>query len=285
MSSVIALPKYGKLPELLQQYPAWVLWKYQEQGRTKPGKVPVNPVTFRNCDAFEKMYQLSLRTALDLAAPRGLGVGVVLTGDPIQTSNGNQHLIGLDFDNCEDKSSELEALWKRLGKPYVEVSPSGHGLRMFSLCRKLLPGGNSGGGRELYSAKRFLTVTGNPGRGTITDQTDPLVALHDEWFPRKTVPPINLVDRSFPENETNKKRLLTALKKISADCPYHMYRDICWAIFSTGWYCAYDIARDWSMTAPQRFEERTLDTLYRNFDAKRARRHTVGTIFHYSRNS
>jgi len=285
MSTVLPLPDYQKLPKLLQQYPAWTLWRYEDQGRAKPAKVPLSPKTFRKCNPFVKPNQLSLPAALELASPHGLGVGVVLTGEPIEIDDKKQHLIGLDFDNCENKMNDLKALWKWLNKPYMEVSPSGNGLRMFALCLELLPGGNCGEGRELYSAGRFLTVTGNPGLGTITDQTERLAALHDKWFPKKTTPFINIADHSFPENEINKHRLLEALAKISADCPYEKYRDICWAIFSTGWFWAYEIARDWSLSAPHRFEEKTLDILYRTFDANRARRPSVGTIFYYAKNS
>jgi primase-polymerase (primpol)-like protein len=271
MSTVLPLPDYQKLPKLLQQYPAWTLWRYQDKGRAKQAKVPLSPKTFRNCNPFVKPNQLSLQAALDLASPRGLGVGVVLTGEPIEIDGKKQHLIGLDFDNCENKMNDLKALWRWLDKPYMEVSPSGNGLRMFALCLELLPGGNSGEGRELYSAGRFLTVTGDPGLGTITDQTDKLAALHDKWFPKKTASVINVADHSFPE--------------ISADCPYEQYRNICWGIFSTGWDCAYDIAKDWSMTAPHRYEEKTLDLLYRTFDFNRARRPSVGTIFYCAKHS
>lgn len=58
-----------------------------------------------------------------------------------------------------------------------------------------------------------------------------------------------------PETPDNVARVQSALTKISADCERNEWRNVMFAIMSTGWDCAIQLARDWSMTAPQRFSE------------------------------
>lgn len=58
-----------------------------------------------------------------------------------------------------------------------------------------------------------------------------------------------------PETPENVERVQSALSKISADCGRDEWRNVMFAIMSTGWDCAIQLARDWSMTAPHRFDE------------------------------
>ena len=87
-----------------------------------------------------------------------LGVGFVLSGDGI---------VGVDLDKCVHAGKPEPAalaLLDRIGCEYIELSPSGTGLRGFGYGdnikgrRGLLDGVNV----ELYTSKRYLTVTGRP---------------------------------------------------------------------------------------------------------------------------
>jgi primase-polymerase (primpol)-like protein len=88
------------------------------------------------------------------------GIGVVLDGEPL-TEDGLV-LAAIDLDHVND-SSEVSAraasIVEEFGS-YTETSPSGNGLRIFCLARPLRSGIN-GGGVEVYTNKRFLTVTGH----------------------------------------------------------------------------------------------------------------------------
>ena len=50
-------------------------------------------------------------------------------------------------------------------------------------------------------------------------------------------------------------RVQLALTYISADCDYETYRNVVWALMSTGWANAIDLARDWCMTCMGRYRE------------------------------
>ena len=90
-----------------------------------------------------------------------------------------------------------------------------------------------------------------------------------------------LVHSPTPETPREIARLINMLEYISADCSYDAYRDLVWAILSTGWNCAHKVAFDWSMTAPDRFEETTFYELSRSHDASKTP--TLGTIYHLAR--
>ncbi len=74
-----------------------------------------------------------------------------------------------------------------------------------------------------------------------------------------------------------------ALNYISADCPYESWRNICWAILSTGWACAEDIALHWSKTAENRFDEEAFWLLVQSFLPNHPSAITIGTVFHFAR--
>ena len=89
--------------------------------------------------------------------------------------------------------------------------------------------------------------------------------------------------RTNYETPRNIALLREQLCFISADCGYELYRCIIWAVLSSGWECAEDIARWWSQTAPHRFDEKTLDNLIRYFDSNRADCPSFGSIVYAAR--
>jgi putative DNA primase/helicase len=89
--------------------------------------------------------------------------------------------------------------------------------------------------------------------------------------------------QSIPETKRQVATLNHLLSFINADCGYETYRNIVWAIASTGWSCSYQIALNWSLTAEHRFDEHTLDALFYSYDPDRDDRITIGTIYHYAK--
>lgn len=86
-----------------------------------------------------------------------LGVGIVLNGDG---------LVGVDLDHCvvdgKPDSSAIQIM-EEIGCKYVEISPSGTGLRGigYSSCNVSRKGVYMGINTELYWNKRYLTITGH----------------------------------------------------------------------------------------------------------------------------
>ncbi len=280
------------IPDILKDVDRWVMWR---AGTAKPNgkfdKVPVNKQG-RKVNGLAADNWLTFKDAHDgYCAEKCDGIGYVLDGSPVICGDEQLFPIALDFDNCEAAAEEYRKLWLKLGKPYVEVSPSGKGLRMFALSREPLKGGNDGEGHEMYCDRRFVTVTGNNGKGKICEATSHLQALHDVWFPKKTIQPKQhasdlslgrkLAHPDTPESVEAIARVQDMLGHIPASCDREKWRSLVWAVMSTGWTCAVDIARNWSMTAPEKYEETAFNTLVRDYDPKEGI--TFGTLHHHAK--
>ena len=157
------IPEAAQLQPVLTELPRWLIWRYE----WKDGdwaKMPESPVTGERKgwpDAtvtFDEARAGALKREAD-----GLGF------NPIAADG----FVFLDFDDCiVDGTLDPEvALWLRHFPGYVEVTPSGTGLRVVvrgRLARNVtnhpLPGSRVGSSVELYSGKsnHFVTITGNP---------------------------------------------------------------------------------------------------------------------------
>jgi len=60
-------------------------------------------------------------------------------------------------------------------------------------------------------------------------------------------------------------KLQKMLNHISSDCDYKQYRDMIWSIESLNWQCGYELAYNWSITAPHRFNKQVLDRLIEDY--------------------
>lgn len=139
----------------------------------------------------------NLDAAIVRAHERGhAGPGVVL---PAQIDG--QHLVALDWDGVDfddvGRMGEIIQDWEALGRPYMEVSPSGKGLRAFVLSqasRKDISRSRPGGGKdELFCASRgrWMTITGNVYKpGGLPDATDAVAELCLRWSAGKTKPAV-----------------------------------------------------------------------------------------------
>ena len=64
---------------------------------------------------------------------------------------------------------------------------------------------------------------------------------------------------------TEVAKLEKMLNHISSDCDYKQYRDMIWSIESLNWQCGYELAYNWSITAPHRFNKQVLDRLIEDY--------------------
>jgi hypothetical protein len=58
---------------------------------------------------------------------------------------------------------------------------------------------------------------------------------------------------------------------------------VIWAIMSTGWRCAEQVALDWSLTAHERFEQTTFEALVNTYDPDRPDCISYGTLVFLAR--
>jgi len=74
-----------------------------------------------------------------------------------------------------------------------------------------------------------------------------------------------------------------ALSFIDADCGYETWRNVVWSVMSTKWACAEELAKAWSMTAPQAYDEAAFCRLVGSYLEDRATPLTLGTAYHHAR--
>jgi putative DNA primase/helicase len=145
-------PQWDNIPDTLIVRSRWLDWNFELRDG-KPTKVPFernglrarwrNPVTWSPFEFCQIAYDTQ---GFD-------GVGFVLNDDGV---------VGVDFDKCYYGgiiTIPKIADYIRALDTYTEISPRGAGLRLF-LFGKLPPDHRKIGDIEVYSDKRFVSVTG-----------------------------------------------------------------------------------------------------------------------------
>jgi putative DNA primase/helicase len=139
------------IPQELKARPQWVVWKAVG---AKPDKVPYSPRTGRRASSTDILTWSTFQEALE-AYENGdyAGLGFVFSSaDPY---------TGIDLDDCVDEDGEI-ALWAleivRYFDSYTELSATGTGLHV--IVRGEIPNRRKDE-VEVYSSKRFFTVTGH----------------------------------------------------------------------------------------------------------------------------
>jgi hypothetical protein len=94
---------------------------------------------------------------------------------------------------------------------------------------------------------------------------------------------LNLLHNKRQESPRELAFLQYLLSYISADCPYEIWRNVVWAILSTGWLCAEDEAQKWSESAPHRYNEDAFWLVANSYIPDYSSPITYGTIFYYAR--
>jgi putative DNA primase/helicase len=143
--------KADSIPEELKVRPQWVVWYAVGE---KPDKVPYSAKTGRRASSTDLMTWGKLKEALEAyESGEYAGLGFVFcSGDPY---------TGIDLDNCVDEDGQI-AGWAleivRHFDSYTELSATGTGLHI--IVRGDVPNRRKGE-VEVYSSKRFFTVTGH----------------------------------------------------------------------------------------------------------------------------
>ena len=143
--------KAENIPEQLKARPQWVAWKAVGD---KPDKVPHSARTGRKASSTDLLTWCTFQETLEAyESGKYAGVGFVFSSaDPY---------TGIDLDNCVDENDEI-ALWAleivRHFDSYTELSATGTGLHI--IVRGDAPNRRKGN-VEVYSSKRFFTVTGH----------------------------------------------------------------------------------------------------------------------------
>lgn len=172
-TTTLLKPIWANFPQELTDCSRWVCWKI-----ARGTKVPFDarhvhkhasvtkPESWCSYEEAKSAY-ISRMNGPD----RFEGIGIVLVGDG---------LVAVDLDHCVKNGKpilEARELLQLIGPTYVEISPSGEGIRAFAFAAPLVKGLKAnirGVSVELYSNLRYLTVTGH--------SISPLSVAHCEGF-------------------------------------------------------------------------------------------------------
>lgn len=209
-------PQWDSLPAACKELRHWVLWKTaMRDGRLT--KVPIRADSGLNAESDDLTTWTTfdkVREAFEKGRGSALGVGFVFAR--------SSEISGVDLDHCRDPATgEIDewakAYLARLNS-YSEISPSGAGLHV--LVKGSIPVTGADGGRqkklkgeghrsdaaiEMYSAKRFFTMTGNVlpeyPQGVESRQNE-LMAIYTEVFGKIEPPQTKTQEKAKDEPET-----------------------------------------------------------------------------------
>jgi len=140
------------IPEELKARPQWVVWKAVGD---KPDKIPYRARDGQKASTTDLLTWASFEEAYS-AYERGAyaGVGFMFSSaDPF---------TGIDLDKCVDPQTNQVATWAmeilRYFDSYTEFSATGTGVHI--IVKGEVPNRRKGN-IEVYSSKRFFTVTGH----------------------------------------------------------------------------------------------------------------------------
>lgn len=169
---------YSNIPAELRALPQFVAWRYELlPGADKPTKPLYDPRTGWHAKSDDPATWVPFDVAVSATQTSSHynGIGYVLTD--------NDPYTFIDLDTYDPKLSEEDrARHKAIAeafKGYAEVSPSGNGLHL--IVRGRVPVGRRRAGVEIYSAGRYMTMTGNVWRNApIIDEQELLTTLWNE---------------------------------------------------------------------------------------------------------
>jgi hypothetical protein len=225
-------PQFDAIPAELRKLQRWVTWSAIPKRGEKDRKEPfapdrpnshassTDPTTWGTFDQAEAAYLDGGRT----------GVGIVLNGDG---------LVGVDLDACvldSVPSLKAMALLNKLGAAYIEISPSGTGLRALGYGEQLATGVNGscdGLKAEFYSTGRYLTLTGQ------TIKTGPLAPLKDfaataERFRTAPKTKVNAKTGEFEPTKQDERHAALVQSILRGETYHDSLRDLAASMTSAG---------------------------------------------------
>lgn len=169
----------------------WVIWKYEASKKGgKPSKVPhVAAAPSRRASSRNPQDWGSFETAIAAAKQHGFdGVSFALT------ETATTRFAAFDLDDCRDPKTGTIAEWARLligeTQSYIEITPSGMGLRIIGYGRADPPVNNKlkapgGGSCEIYrKTPKFIAVTGDAIDGREFANIDAAIDNHRRTTPQ-----------------------------------------------------------------------------------------------------
>jgi P4 family phage/plasmid primase-like protien len=176
----------ANIPLELRKVPRWVMWSFVQVGdgvNRRWAKMPLqttgryasstDPKTWTDFMSVEQAYNTH----------KFDGVGFVFSHE--------DDLVGIDLDDCYDHQQArfINAAMQQLADQvngYMEVSPSGTGVKIFTRSNPFASHADHSIGFEAYANSRFFTVTGQHIGGTVPADVQDLSSVIPERTLHKT---------------------------------------------------------------------------------------------------
>jgi hypothetical protein len=240
------------LPTEIIMLKRWLLWKAEAQSGKKPRKVPYYIDGSRRSGPLGSEKDLSLlATFSDVLREyqkhpnQYTGIGLALIeSDGVGAVDMDQCVVKRRLDKNNLPAVKALKLVMKAGC-YIEYSPSGSGVRVVGYTAGF---DTITSPVEAYCKKRFVTFTGQAIKNERSWKSiDHVVA----GLERKSTQRLQSANPSkkckkTPETEENVKRVGFALNKIDPNIIYNDWIKVIFALKSTEWVCAENMARTWS---------------------------------------
>lgn len=212
---------FSTIPMELKRIPRWVLWRLVEVGEgenKKWSKLPAqtNGQPASSTDPTTWTDFLTAQSAYEQDPAKFSGVGFVFSDE--------DNLIGVDLDDCYDHltNSFTNAALQQIAESingYMEVSPSGTGVKIFTRADLKSAHVDHAKGLEVYPRGRYFTVTGQRLNGSVPNEIQDITAFIPEREVHTTgdafadyTPPVEGYDLARVQTEI--------LPLLSSDCGY-----------------------------------------------------------------
>jgi hypothetical protein len=266
---------WNNIPEVLRSRAQWIwLEANSSKLRTKP--------SIYLCRGVSESEALDPKNYLQLYAESGnyddgiFGQGYVLKNEPLIH---DLRLIAIEINISSGLNlRQVLNIWVSLEEPYLEYSSNSNGWVILGLVQKDLPAFNSQG-IKIFTSGDYVQLSGIGARGALKDITNKIEIIHTYVHELTKASKTSFEFKSETPQEIAALREM--LKYISADCSCEIYNRVVWAILSTQWSCAKDLALEWSKTALHRFQEHYFENLVRTYDISKSP--TYGSLKHYAR--
>jgi putative DNA primase/helicase len=176
----------ANIPLELRKVPRWVMWSFVQVGdgvNRRWAKMPLQ-VTGRYASSTDpKTWTDFMSVEQAYNTHKFDGVGFVFSHD--------DDLVGIDLDDCYDHHTAgfINAAMQQLASNvngYMEVSPSGTGVKIFTRSNPFASHADHSIGFEAYANSRFFTVTGRHISGTVPAEVQDLSSVIPERTLHKT---------------------------------------------------------------------------------------------------
>ena len=228
MTKPNALPvNFANIPMELKQIPRWVLWNHTEVGtenNKRWSKLPVQTTGQSASSTNPSTWSdfLTVQAAYEKNSSQFSGVGFVFSEE--------DNLIGVDLDDCYDSefNSFTNVALQQIATSidgYMEVSPSGTGVKIFTRGNLKSAHVDHSIGFEAYPHARYFTITGHHLSGSVPSTEQDLSKV----IPDRTVHITgdNFADYKPPIQDYDLARVETEiLSQLDPNCGYQDWLNI-----------------------------------------------------------